>query len=502
MTDEQLAAIEATGDRVGVIAGAGTGKTRVITARVRHLIDSGTDPARIAIITFTNRAATELKERLGSGCSVFCGTFHSIALSLMSPCPTVLSQADAEQVLLECARLIGDKRGVSALRRAIEQDSDLGKVYRSRLRELGATDFDGLITHLGDSVDKGRFSVDHVLIDEAQDTDARQWAVVDALVSKGAKLFAVGDPKQQLYEWRGSRSEDFLNRVDVKFFLTKTWRLPPAVAEIHNTLAKECGLDEPLYSQKAGGAAILTAMPIHEVVADLLGGDDYWEDDIAVLCRSNRMVSEVSKKLRECGYAVHEGRRKLSESPWIRLLGYIENPTQASPQVREFCRRHFTATVNGAPLHFLHSKSDDFCRSITRVWLQTEFVVPTVGAVMGRLIESVVNIDQGQRQEARAIQDEYYSRRLRDALNDITLRAGEAEKQPASITVCTVHQAKGLEWPAVVAVTERGHQNAEELRIALVQATRAIDRLVIVDQQRNPGPLARAARKSCSLFCL
>ncbi|HVS62944.1 MAG TPA: UvrD-helicase domain-containing protein [Thermoanaerobaculia bacterium] len=239
-----------------VLAGAGTGKTRVITHRVAWLIaERGVEPWRIAGVTFTNKAATEMRERveklLGGSTEVFLGTFHRFALRLLRRYGervglprgfAILDTSDQLAVMkraLEAAQLDDSvfapravlSRVSSAKNRLLgpaelERESsgffEQGVVrayssYQRLLRESGGADFDDLIAlavrlleqeeELGERM---RRRLRYLLVDEFQDTNHAQLRLIETLAGRGGNLTAVGDEDQGIYRWRGAELDNIL----------------------------------------------------------------------------------------------------------------------------------------------------------------------------------------------------------------------------------------------------------------------------------------------------
>jgi DNA helicase II / ATP-dependent DNA helicase PcrA len=246
----QSSAVEHAGGPLLVVAGAGSGKTRVLTARIARLLGRGTRPEAILAFTFTNRAAREMRERIETQVGepakrLWVGTFHSTAVRLLRreaahldrPRDFVIyDREDQETVLREIVRRlelsetayrvgtvlsrISDAKNAlvtpeQAAHAAVspyeKQIAECYRLYRDRLRAQGAYDFDDLISEsvrlLLEHADIGsayarRF--EHVLVDEYQDTNHAQFRLVEALSNVHRNLFVVGDDDQSIYGWRGA----------------------------------------------------------------------------------------------------------------------------------------------------------------------------------------------------------------------------------------------------------------------------------------------------------
>ena len=240
-----------------VLAGAGSGKTRVITHRLAHLVRNGVDPRSITAVTFTNKAAAEMRERAqvllgGAALASFIGTFHSWCLRFLrrrhreANLPARFAIADtsdqlalvkeamaelsiSEQVLppnAVRARISNAKNALVTAERFAARETDyagerIGQVYtlyEKKLAATGALDFDDLIARsvrllssdaavLADE----RRRIRHLLIDEYQDTNSAQDALVKRLGEGAESLAAVGDEDQAIYRWRGAEVEHILH---------------------------------------------------------------------------------------------------------------------------------------------------------------------------------------------------------------------------------------------------------------------------------------------------
>lgn len=224
---DQRAAAEIVHGPLLIVAGPGTGKTRTLTHRLAHLIaDHGAAPESCLAVTFTRRAAGEMRERLthllpdGRGARVPVTTFHALGL-------TILREQQARLGLGAPLRVAGEREALALARevlgvplaeaRRLLADRDRRPAaYTQALRERGLVDFDGLIALAVEllvanpdlaALYRGRWP--HLSIDEYQDVDERQYQLVKLLAAGGASLCAIGDPDQAIYGFRGT---------DVRFF--------------------------------------------------------------------------------------------------------------------------------------------------------------------------------------------------------------------------------------------------------------------------------------------
>jgi ATP-dependent DNA helicase UvrD/PcrA len=247
-----------------VIAGAGSGKTRVLTYRIAYLLSMGVSPSRILSLTFTNKAAAEMKERIatmvspGLARNLWMGTFHSLFARMLrreaevlgfpanftiydtidsrSLVKTIVRELELDEKIYKPAevfsRISAAKNnlvtpdvymgsGEFQVRDQIARRPRLGEVYDryvKRCKHFGAMDFDDLLLQTNllfrdhpAVLDKYRESFDYVLVDEYQDTNYSQYLIVKKLSEVHRNLCVVGDDAQSIYSFRGARIENMLN---------------------------------------------------------------------------------------------------------------------------------------------------------------------------------------------------------------------------------------------------------------------------------------------------
>ncbi len=258
LNPEQRRAVETTEGPLLVLAGAGSGKTRVITVRIAHLLAKGVPPERILAVTFTNKAAREMRERVGElvgkerALRIFCGTFHAFCMELLreygealdiSKRFTISDGSDQLSILRGALReiSIGSVQlqpnvvharislmknqlvdTVAFLDKAADDEEELvGKAwhrYDEALRKSRSLDFDDLLLYAlrllklkGGPIDAIRDRYHYVLVDEYQDTNAPQYEIVRQVAGKRRNICVVGDDDQSIYGWRGADVAKILN---------------------------------------------------------------------------------------------------------------------------------------------------------------------------------------------------------------------------------------------------------------------------------------------------
>jgi len=230
-----------------VLAGAGSGKTRVVTHRIGRLIDMGVPPSDILAVTFTNKAADEMRTRIRiqNNAQVLACTFHSLGVRILRESIeslgykvdfAIYDEEDSEKLLKGCLEQLGwgKEKGVakemryqiSTAKNNLQSpdevaDKELSRVYghyQRALKDCNALDFDDLL-YLAvrllqeDAAVREMYQKrwQFVLIDEYQDTNIAQYTLARLLVEKHGNIFAVGDPDQSIYSWRGARYQNILN---------------------------------------------------------------------------------------------------------------------------------------------------------------------------------------------------------------------------------------------------------------------------------------------------
>lgn len=389
----QGAAIHATERHVLVAAGPGSGKTRVLGDRLRWLMEEGdASPDSILALTFTNRAATELRERAGLGTEwalqrsrarrPFVGTFHGFCLQLLR------REARHIQALPDRFTLLGGAAQKRVMRSSLEASGcdlkhfpagdSLGRIQRARLaesmgesapalgpllavkntyetklRHSGALDFDGLLIHtLGALRDnprvrdhaQSRFA--HVLVDEAQDTSPIQWEILRALGGHSMTIFAVGDPDQSIYGWRGADPQGLLAFADrfenaALYRLDRNYRSTATIVEASDALVQHNSkrMDRRLEASQPAGETILAvgaespfdeARAIAKMARNLEADGTPW-DEIAVLVRTGAQmrVLESCFTRENLPYRIHGAspffeRREIQDV--LAYLRLIHNP--------------------------------------------------------------------------------------------------------------------------------------------------------------------------------
>jgi DNA helicase-2/ATP-dependent DNA helicase PcrA len=610
---EQLAAATAPDGPILVLAAAGTGKTRTLVFRVAHLVQRGTDPERILLLTFTNKAAREMLARAhalvpGGVSGLWGGTFHHMANRILRRYAnrvgfdsdyTILDRDDSKTLVGQCAKDLKVKRDdfpapavlMSLFSAAANIDAPLEqiiqtrysdividvdeieivrKAYEQRKQKLGAMDFDDLLVKClalfrqNDDV-SGRYCEQfaHILVDEYQDTNPIQAELVDRLAVRHRNLLVVGDDFQSIYSWRGA---DYRNIMSFPqryegaqtYMLETNYRSVPEILEMANA----CIAGNPEQFQKV-------LRPTREAyhkpgVVRLRDGEEqarYVTDLILRLRREGIPLSEIAVLYRAHFHALDLERcLPRAHVPYVIVSG-----------IRFFEQAHIKDVCS--LLRLMQSKTDELAfsrllrllpgvgeRTVAKLWqmLGNTFDIRSASqrklvskglrpasrdrweqiaalAPPGKedvdgeeiirgfvevfykdhLIKSYENFDRRLEDVAALAEDVTKFESVEGFLSDVALltnvdAAGDgAETEPEeSVRLSTVHQAKGLEWSAVIilwategmfpssrALQDSPDGDAEERRLFYVAITRAKDELFVC------VPEVRRMRDGGVMYC-
>ena len=288
LNPQQLEAVRTTEGAVIILAGAGSGKTRVITYRIAYLLGIGVPPSSVLAVTFTNKAAREMRHRMVSLCGrkttdlTVC-TFHAFGVRVLrdfgtelgyKPNITIYDEADKQGLLKEAARELGMlrtgsseddstakaatngvdivmlshlfsrlKTGRAEWDEATEPFRSLFEEYQHRLMLFNAVDFDDLIVQplrllkTSDSIrNHYRSRYQYIMVDEFQDTSQRQYDLIRVLAGESGNVCVVGDDDQSIYSWRGANFENLMS-FEKDFYNVKEIKLEQNYRSHRNILA-------------------------------------------------------------------------------------------------------------------------------------------------------------------------------------------------------------------------------------------------------------------------
>ena len=355
LNPEQLAAVEQGDGPLMVLAGAGTGKTRVLVHRIAHLVDTGADPRRILAVTFTNKAAGEMRTRLrgllGSRAdAMWIGTFHATCARILRrhgeavglTRSFVIFDDDDQMKLIEkllketglddqvSARTIlsridrAKNRGVdpTSMRTGTFDDvvETIYPLYQTQLTKENAVDFNDLLLKVVALFERDatrsalQVKFSHVLVDEFQDTNHVQYGLVRRFSAATRNLTVVGDDDQAIYAWRGAEprnlldfERDFPDATVVK--LEHNYRSTQVILDAANAVIRHNRdrHDKALWTEQAGGDPVEVFQAgdergegvfVAQTIRSLLDVGPLSANDIAVLYRTNAQSRVLEEHLR------------------------------------------------------------------------------------------------------------------------------------------------------------------------------------------------------------
>jgi DNA helicase II / ATP-dependent DNA helicase PcrA len=530
---DQQRAVLSSAPLLAVIAGAGSGKTSVLTRRVAVRFVQGTaDPMHTAVITFTRQAAAELRRRLralGLQDTIMAGTFHAISLSLLQQHwerigrqpPTVVQ--DRRRLIGE---VIGPRRTSLIEDLAIEIDwararnltarsyaqacAASGRVSNASPGDVervmtdiealkikrGVIDLDDLLSHVIDTARKDeefanilRWRIRHLYVDEAQDMNPLQRAVLDVWRSDRDDLTLVGDPSQAIYGFNGSdptilrQLEDNFPGIEVVRLDTNYRCTPQIVRAGLSALAHLDTPPPPLHSARPDGSAVAIygfddetaeAQGVVRLLEGAHGPHDSWRQ-FAVLARTNAQLGPIRSALESASIPVRVNTSRSSDplQRFVREVGDLPSRTRIAAWSRDAYLTN--------PFEHEESMSRDEVPSGTFEDAQKTY-------------EALLRV-------ARAV-DEFLADGGSDGRSFLawvrTQRPFDDASNFIGVDVMTIHAAKGREWDMVIITgCEDGilpHTSAksaaakdEEVRLAYVAMTRGADRLVLTYSKNRRG---------------
>lgn len=560
LNDEQAKAVQCTHGPLLILAGAGSGKTKTLTHRIAYLIaQEGIYPNQILAVTFTNKAAREMRERLGHllgqdssqrSFMPWMGTFHGICVRLLRQDGHVLGigsnfviyDEDDRQGLIKQAMKqlsIADKQikpqavssKISNAKNELLTPDDLAasasypfqkdvariyELYEKLRTEAGALDFDDLLTetvrlftNYPDARAKWRNQFKHILIDEYQDTNAAQYAIVKQLVGDERNICVVGDDWQSIYSWRGADftnilnfERDFPGTLIIK--LEQNYRSTGAILEAaHNVITKNVQRsDKRLWTAEPTGAPVQVRGSYDEAeeaygvasrigAQTMIGARQY--GDYAVLYRTNAQSYTLERAFLQhrIPYQIIGGvrfydRKEIKDIiAYLRLL-YQPNDRMSFTRIANVPTRGIGATSLEQFLVWQSENDMDIISSLVNVQ-QTSRLTPRAKTALEKLgillrslqvkieeqmppsdlIELLINrtgyrdfladgTPQAEERDANLgslISDAKAFMALPEYLEEVALMSSaDTQEDSQKVTLMTVHAAKGLEFPVVFMV--------------------------------------------------
>ena len=360
LNDRQCEAVKHTEGPLLITAGAGSGKTKVLTCRIAHLLELGVAPYRILAITFTNKAAKEMKERVtnlvgAQADSIWLSTFHSFCAKLLrfevdgfhgyTRNFTIYDSSDQLVLVKDCLKKLNldDKQfmprsvlgTISSAKNVLmdakafaaqasdfyeQKVADVYALYQEKLRENNAVDFDDLLflavrllQEKEDVREKYQSRFQYILVDEYQDTNHAQYALTKILAARWRNICVVGDADQSIYAWRGADirniidfTRDYPDAASIK--LEQNYRSTKTILHAANAVIdnNESRPKKTLWTENPAGNKIIhyQAQTEHDE-ADYIAGVIYNRHeishepygDMAILFRTNAQSRVLEEKL-------------------------------------------------------------------------------------------------------------------------------------------------------------------------------------------------------------
>lgn len=601
LNDKQYEAVVNTEGPCLVIAGAGSGKTKVLTHKIAYLIgEKQVKPWNILAITFTNKAANEMKERIGNlvgdvAADIWMGTFHSICVRILrrfidrigfDSSFIIFDTSDQRTLVKTCIKTIGlddkmftDRSVLSEISNAknemlepdqytVRANGDFRKekialvyeMYQKRLKENNAIDFDDIINYtikiLMDNSDILEYYSDkfhYVLVDEYQDTNKAQFTLVTMLASKNGNITVVGDNDQGIYSFRGADISNILN-FERDFPGTKiikleqNYRCTGNILKAANAVIKnnEVTYKKELWTENEVGnlPAVYSAKNeydegtyIAQQIEHLRREEYYKYSDFAILYRMNTQSRAIEEILRResIPYKIIGGLKFYERKEIKDIISYlrlIQNPSDnlSLKRIINEPKRGIGKTSldkieelsinSGVPMYEIIKNAEQY--GLNRVFLNSREFVNAIEELRAKkddikisdliketlkksgytqALENENTIEAENRIEnldefltvAIEFEDESADNKLSDFLEGITLSSDidNMEEAEETVTLMTLHSAKGLEFPVVFLVgMEEGifpgyksigepKELEEERRLCYVGITRAKEHLFL-----------------------
>ena len=601
LNDKQYEAVVNTEGPCLVIAGAGSGKTKVLTHKIAYLIgEKQVKPWNILAITFTNKAANEMKERIGNlvgdvAVDIWMGTFHSICVRILrrfidrigfDSSFIIFDTSDQRTLVKACIKSIGlddkmftDRSVLSEISNAknemlepdqytVRANGDFRKekialvyeMYQKRLKENNAIDFDDIINYtikiLMENPDILEYYSDkfhYVLVDEYQDTNKAQFTLVTMFASKNGNITVVGDNDQGIYSFRGADISNILN-FERDFPGTKiikleqNYRCTGNILKAANAVIKnnEVTYKKELWTENEVGnlPAVYSAKNeydegtyIAQQIEHLRREEYYKYSDFAILYRMNTQSRAIEEILRResIPYKIIGGLKFYERKEIKDIISYlrlIQNPSDnlSLKRIINEPKRGIGKTSldkieelsinSGVPMYEIIKNAEQY--GLNRVFLNSREFVNAIEELRAKkddikisdliketlkksgytqALENENTIEAENRIEnldefltvAIEFEDESADNKLSDFLEGITLSSDidNMEEAEETVTLMTLHSAKGLEFPVVFLVgMEEGifpgyksigepKELEEERRLCYVGITRAKEHLFL-----------------------
>lgn len=541
LDDEQRAAVEAEERAIAVLAGPGSGKTRTLSLRARHLLmrDKG---ASALLLTFTNKAAAEMKARaLGAvgidSKRVQASTFHTFCSEVLRShgelvgVPRDFEILDgrearelAQSIALDNSLLSAHGAKWSEARLRCETASDnvvaFGKLYQEAKRTANVVDFDDLVVSVAnlfatrdDVLKTYAAKYPFVLVDEYQDTNGVQAAIVRELARHSVSVSIFADDDQAIYRFAGAEAANikhFVEGHEAKVYpLTINYRSASAIVAVANALieASPASSGRKMRAHRSGGTVDLRSFSTYEVEARAIAGEiqelcssGFQVADIAVLARAGWRLDKLFDELSARGLPISDWRGETHSTQGRRLLAaclaavrgslnarqtavlcaLMERDPCGSMETDAFLAKHADSPLSKglSAMRDLLFKGATPRELVERAQEAVAAQNAGLGASLEPVVESVARFEE---------YDAHFS--IEHLLAELALGSiGIAPTKGGGIKLASIHRTKGLQWRRVYVLgLEEGHHPdrrsisdsalSEERRLCFVGATRAEDSL-------------------------
>lgn len=576
LNDKQLEAVKSTEGFVRVTAGAGSGKTKTLTHRYAYLVECmGIDPSKILCLTFTNKAAQEIRKRISNlvscdNANIFVSTYHGFGVKFLRQeiyklnypkSFTILDEEDVKSILKEIYKELDLDASVLTHKQALKQISTfkrqlpLGEyikymlptfsedsrkkldktdavisLYIKKQLKLMALDFQDLIyftlyilQQYPDVAEHWKNELYYIMIDETQDNNEANWLLTDILSNKHKNIFAVGDPDQAIYEWRGANPNLFIDfhkehQPCKDVIMDENYRSTPNILNVANSVIdkNDNRIKKNLFTRKRSGTKVIhyhgkdetdEYIWISEQIKNLLKNGAKLSD-ISILYRATYLSRGIEQVLmrNDLKYTIYGGirffeRKEIKDSlSYLRLIAQeddlsflrvLNTPSRKignvfkknleemakneSTSLYETLKRHINdkAFNKESSLQFINliEESKEYAKTSTISDL-LEFIMIKSGLKdtlrtdgNEERIENLNELMQSISLYEQTHAEENIS--LATYLQDIALYTNlDYKEDKETLKLMTVHQAKGLEFPFVfvIGLSEGIFPNIKTLR--------------------------------------
>jgi Superfamily I DNA and RNA helicases len=564
LNEKQLDAVKSTEGYVRVTAGAGSGKTKTLTHRYAYLVECmGINPSKILCLTFTNKAAQEIRKRISN--LVSCGntndfvtTYHGFGVKFLrqeiyklnySKSFTILDEEDVKILLKEIYEELDLNTSVLTYKQALKQigtfkkqlplgeyikymlpnisedtRNDLEKIddvvslYIKKQLKLMALDFNDLIyftlyilQHYPEVAKHWQNELYYIMVDEMQDNNAANWLLTDILSSKHKNIFAVGDPDQAIYEWRGAIPNLFIDfhkehRPCKDVIMDENYRSTPNILNVANSVIDKNNnrIKKNLFTRKSSGTTVVhyhgkdetdECTWICEQIKKLLKNGAKLSD-ISILYRASYLSRGIEQALmrNDLKYTIYGGirffeRKEIKDTlSYLRLIAQeddlsflrvLNTPSRKIGKVfrknlEEFAKKERTSLYETLKRH-INNNDKEFNKesALQFINLIEESKEYAKTSSISDLLEYIMT-KSGLKDDIRTDGNEERIENLNELMQSISLyEQTHAEENISLVTylqdialytnldykedrdtikLMTIHQAKGLEFPFVFVI--------------------------------------------------